>query len=108
MKKRPEVEYTAGSAFHALKLPNAGELKLKADLIQCVADIVAARKLTRAEAGALVGMEEPRISALLGGKITRLSIERLVRALNALGQDVEVRVKPSRRPRGTTLVKTAA
>lgn len=107
MKKRPDIEHTTGSAFHALKLTDADELKLKADLMQCLADIVAARKLTQAEAGALVGMDQPRMSALLGGKITKFSVERLVRALNALGQDVEVRIKPARRARGATLVKAA-
>ena len=105
--KQVAVEYTEESAFHALGLPDADELKLKADLMRCIADIVAAQGLTQAAAGTVVGMDQPRMSALLGGKITKFSVERLVRALNALGQDVEVRIKPARKARGVTLVKAA-
>lgn len=106
-QKPPSIEYTDGSAFHALGLPDADELKLKADLMRCIADIVTARGLTQAAAGAAVGMDQPRMSALLGGKITKFSVERLVRALNSLGHDVEVRIRPARKARGETLVKAA-
>ena len=42
-----------------------------------------------------MGMDQPRVSALLNGKITLFSTDRLLRALSDLGQDIEVRIVPS-------------
>ena len=48
-------------------------------------------------ARALLGIDQPKVSALVRGKLDRFSTERLFRFLNALGQDVEIMVRPRRR-----------
>ena len=98
------VTYSTESAFHALGLPDADDLQLRADLLRSIAGVIRARGLTQVKAGKLMGMDQPRVSALMGGKITLFSTDRLLRALSDLGQDVEVRIRPSAFARGALRV----
>ena len=58
------------------------------------------------QAAALLGMDQPKVSALLRGRLDRFSIERLIRALRDLGQDVKLTVEPTakRNSRGRIVV----
>lgn len=105
-----KVNYTAGSAFHALGLPDTDDLVVKSELVICIERIIRNRKLTQVEAAALLGMDQPKVSAMLRGKLDRFSIERLIRALRDLGQDVRLSVVPAsgRKPRGRLVVSAAA
>ena len=51
------------------------------------------KKLTQKKAAALLGIDQPKISALLCGKLSGFSLERLIRFLNALGADVTIKVQ---------------
>jgi predicted XRE-type DNA-binding protein len=105
-----KVDYTTGSVFHALGLPDADDLVVKAELVACVERIIRERGLTQVQAAALLGMDQPKVSAMLRGKLDRFSIERLIRALRDLGQDVRLTVGPAsrRRSRGRLVVSAAA
>jgi predicted XRE-type DNA-binding protein len=81
-------------------LPDSDDLVLRADLLRKIAEVVRERGLTQVQAAAVMNMDQPRVSALLRGRITKFSTERLLRALSDLGQDVELRVRPSRRIKG--------
>ena len=94
------VSYDTDSAFHALGLADADDLQLRADLMQSVGRIIADRRLTQTQAGKLMDMDQPRVSALLNGKIALFSTDRLLRALSDLGQDVEVHIVPSTASKG--------
>ncbi|MFA6019157.1 MAG: helix-turn-helix transcriptional regulator [Rhodospirillales bacterium] len=94
------VTYTDKSAFHGLGLPDADDLVLRADLLGKIAEIIKARRLTQAKAAELMGMDQPRVSALLNGKISKFSTDRLLTALSDLGQDVELKITPSKRAKG--------
>ena len=100
MAKRQAVTYSTESAFHALNLPDADDLVLRAELMRKIGEIIAARGLTQTEAGKLMAMDQPRVSALIKGKIAKFSTDRLLKALNDLGQDIELRIKPARRGKG--------
>jgi predicted XRE-type DNA-binding protein len=52
------------------------------------------RKLTQAAAAQLMGIDQPKISAMLAGRFRGYSVERLMHFLVALGHDVEVVVRP--------------
>src|ERR1035437_7711350 len=82
---------TPKSAFHVLGLEDAGDLVLRAELMRKIGAIIEAKQLTQVEAGHLVGMDQPRMSALIRGKITKFSTDSLIRALNDLGHDIELR-----------------
>ena len=92
------------SAFHVLGLEEADDLVLRAELMRKIGTIIEAKELTQAEAGQLIGMDQPRISALIRGKITKFSTDRLITALNDLGQNVELRIRPATQPKGVTKI----
>src|SRR2546429_9175297 len=100
MGKRKAVTYSTKSAFHSLGLPDADDLVLRAELMRKIAAVIAARGLTQTQAGELMHMDQPRVSALLSGKIGKFSTDRLLRALSDLGHDVELRITPARTGKG--------
>lgn len=95
MAKSEPVIYSIESAFHALGLPDADDLVLRADLMRKIGEIIAIRGLTQTQAGQLMHLEQPRVSALLKGNIGKFSTDRLLKALSDLGQDVEPRTTPA-------------
>lgn len=99
MKSIPEHDVGSGNVFADLGLPNASELQAKADLAHEISRIIDERGFTQAEAAELLGVDQPKISALVRGRLSGFSMERLYRFLNALGKDIEivVRSRSSRR-----------
>jgi predicted XRE-type DNA-binding protein len=81
------------SAFHELNMPDADELVLKSRLMQVIAGEIRKRGLTQAEAGELLGLDQPNVSALVNEKISRFSVDKLMTFLARLGFDVSVRIK---------------
>lgn len=90
-----EVSSSSGNIFEDLGLPESGELLVKAKLASQISDIVSERKLTQAQAADLLGIDQPKVSALTRGKLSGFSVERLFRFLNTLGSSVEIRIIPA-------------
>ncbi len=90
------IEESSGNVFADLGLKNPEELLAKAELVQRIAEIIAERKLTQVRAARLLGVDQPKVSALLRGKLDGFSTDRLFRFLNALGRDVEIVIRPAR------------
>jgi len=93
----PQVEASSGNVFADLAVPDADEALAKAELARRICALLAERKLTQARAAAVLGIDQPKVSALVRGKLEGFSTDRLFRFLNALGQDVEIVVRPRRR-----------
>ena len=89
------VERGSGNVFADLGLPNPDLALVKAELVQRIRDLIAERKLTQAKAAELLGLDQPKVSALVRGRVEGYSIDRLFRFLNDLGQRVEISVRPS-------------
>jgi predicted XRE-type DNA-binding protein len=70
----------------------------KAQLASHIRHILKLRWLTQAAAAKLMGIDQPKVSALLNGRLANFSSERLMRLLTALGHDVEIAVSPKHRP----------
>jgi predicted XRE-type DNA-binding protein len=102
-----ELEYTisSGNVFEDLGLPDADELLAKADLAIEIRRVVEELGLTQAEAAEIMGIDQPKVSALVNGKLGGFSMERLYRYLNALGRDVEIIVKPKPKSRKEATLK---
>ena len=99
MKTRAmEVEKGGGNVFADLGLPNAEDRLAKAELARKINEIISRRGLNQIDAAELLGIDQPRISALARGRLAGFSLERLVRFLNILGRDVRILVKP--KPKG--------
>src|SRR6266540_2312789 len=98
---------SSGNVFADLGLPEAQERLLKAGLAAEIARTIAGRKLTQAAAAELMGIDQPKVSHLLHGRLAGFSTERLLTWLTALGRDVEIVVRrPSRRRAGRLRVRT--
>jgi predicted XRE-type DNA-binding protein len=94
--KRPMgVEEGSGNVFADLGLSHPDLALAKAKLIQRIRDLIAERKLTQVQAAKLLGLDQPKVSALVRGRVAGYSIDRLFRFLNALGQRVEINIRPS-------------
>ena len=102
-RKRPSeisetaIEPSSGNVFADLDLEDPGERLAKAELAQRICDIIAERKLSQTRAAALLGIDQPKVSSLVRGKLDGFSIDRLFRFLNALGRDVEIVIRPAKR-----------
>jgi predicted XRE-type DNA-binding protein len=107
-KNNPEVEPSSGNVFADLGFPNPEEELAKADLAIRIAQLIAEQKLTQKKAAALLGIDQPKVSALLRGKLEGFSTDRLLRLLNRLGQDVEIVIRPTRDDRASTRVVSEA
>jgi predicted XRE-type DNA-binding protein len=68
---------------------------IKAELARRIVALMRERGLRQNEAAGLFGVKQPDISKLLHGDFRQFSVERLLRFLVALGQDVEIVVRPS-------------
>jgi predicted XRE-type DNA-binding protein len=80
--------------FADIGLPNPEEHYLKARLVLTIDRLMKARGLKQVEAAALFGVKQPDVSKMLRGDFRQFSVERLMRFLVALGQDVEIVIKP--------------
>jgi len=97
MGKREKVVRGSGNVFADLGLPNPEQELLKAQLTLQIYRIVKARKLTQAQAGNLLGIQQPHVSALMRNRGGPFSVGRLMEFLTALGQDVKITVKPTKK-----------
>jgi len=77
-------------------MPNAEEHFVKAQLVFKIDTIMKERGLKQVAAADLFGVRQPDVSKMLRGEFRQFSVERLLRFLVALDQDVEIVVKPHR------------
>jgi predicted XRE-type DNA-binding protein len=98
MAEEIQVHPSCGNVFADLGLPNADELLLKAQLAEQIGSLISGRQLTQSEAAELLGVDQPKVSALMRGKLSGFSTERLFRFLNALGSNVEIHIVANSQP----------
>ena len=96
-RKALELEASSGNVYADLGLADADEHLIKAGLVVKIDRIIRQRHLTQAAAAQLIGIDQPKVSAMLAGQFRGYSVERLMRFLVALGHDVEIVVKPRKR-----------
>ena len=89
-------EIGSGNVFQDIGVPNAEEHFVKAQLVFKIDTIMRKRGMKQVEAAKLLGVRQPDISKMLRGEFRQFSVERLLRFLVALNQDVEIVVKPHR------------
>jgi predicted XRE-type DNA-binding protein len=91
---KKQYEIGSRNVFKDLGLPNAEEHVIKAQLVFKIDTILKKRRLKQVEAAALFGVRQPDVSKMLRGDFHQFSVERLLRFLVALNQDVQIVVKP--------------
>ncbi len=85
------------NVFADLGYPDAAERQAKLRLAYALNQVLEQRKLSQAEVAKVLGVTQPKISALRNYKLAGFSVERLMNLLTALDQDVEIVIK--RKPR---------
>lgn len=103
-----DFELSTGNVFEDLGLPDADERLMKAQISREIAAIVQRGRYTQAQAAEMMGISQPKVSAILRGQLAGFSVERLIMLLMRLGKDVQlvVKPKPRSRPTGTFSVTT--
>jgi predicted XRE-type DNA-binding protein len=96
MSSKQSYAIGSGNVFKDIGVPNAEEHLVKAQLVFKIDTILKKRGLKQVEAAELFGVRQPDVSKMLRGEFRQFSVERLLRFLVALDQDVEIIVKPHR------------
>jgi predicted XRE-type DNA-binding protein len=99
-----EMKTGTGNVFADMGLRNAEELLFKADLVIAIGRIIEKRQLSQNRAAEVVGVDQPKISALLSGDTRGFSTDRLIKILTRLGQNIEIHVSDSRKAKGRVRV----
>src|ERR1019366_10309716 len=94
MSNRKRYETGSRNVFKDIGVPNAEEHLVKAHLVFKIDTIMKDRGLKQVEAADLFGVRQPDVSKMLRGEFRQFSVERLLRFLVALDQDVKIAVKP--------------
>lgn len=84
------------NVLHDLGFEDAADLTAQAQLAIKFNDLIDRRQLTQAQVTALTGMTQPKVSQIRRYQLQNISLERLMRALVALDQHVEIRVRKAR------------
>jgi predicted XRE-type DNA-binding protein len=104
-KNPVKSEKSSGNVFADLGLPHPEQELLKARLTLQIYRLIKERGLTQVQAGEILGIQQPRVSALMRNRAGVFSVERLLDFLTALGQDVEITVRPTRNEHGSVSLR---
>jgi len=106
--KAIRVTQGSGNVFADLGLPNPEERLAKADLALAISRAIKERGLTQREAATLMGIDQPKVSHVLRGRLADFSTERLISFLTGLGRDIEIVVRPAPKSRKRGRLHVAA
>ena len=108
-ERRPAVTRGTENVFADLGFPDAAERQAKLRLAYALNQVLEERKLSQADAAKVLGVTQPKVSALRHYKLAGFSVERLMNLLTAVDQDVEIviRRKPRSRKAGRISVVAA-
>ena len=107
-KNSSAVIHGTGNVFADLGYPDAEERQTKLILAYMIGGIVEKRRLMQAATAKILGINQPKVSALLHYKLDGFSVERLMRFLTALDRDVEIVVRKKPRARSAARIRVIA
>ena len=104
------TDYVRGSdnVYRDLGFENSEEELAKARLASMIYDIIEERALTQVEAAKVLGIDQPKVSALKNGRLGGFSIERLFSYLRKLDRDIEIVVRPRQKDRSEMGISISA
>ena len=105
MNEQSTVTRSSGNVFADIGRAEPEVALAKADLALALAAVIADRGWTQAEAASALGIDQPKVSALLRGQLAGFSFERLMRFLNRLDFDVTLAITESRSATPSTSVQ---
>jgi predicted XRE-type DNA-binding protein len=103
-----KVVHGTGNLFADLGFQDAAERQAKLRLAYALNQLLDGRKLAQAEAARVLGVSQPKVSALRNYKLAGFSVERLMNLLTALDQDVEIVIRKKPRSRKAARISVVA
>ena len=100
MRSSVRIEEGSGNVFRDLGVRNPEEALMKAKLAVVIGSLIRDLHLTQTAVAARLGIDQPKISLLLRGRLREFSVERLLRFVGALEQDITITIRP--RPRNSS------
>lgn len=91
------VTDSVGNVFSDLGIQYSEQEMLKVSIASAITKVIQRKGLSQAEAGKMIGLDQPKVSALVRGKLDQFSVDRLLVFLALLGLDVDIRI--SREPK---------
>jgi predicted XRE-type DNA-binding protein len=107
-ERREPVTRGTGNVFADLEFPDAAERQTKLRLAYALNQVIEDRELSQAEAAKVLGVTQPKVSALRNYWLAGFSVERLMNLLTALDQDVEIVIRPKPRSRKIGRIRVVA
>jgi predicted XRE-type DNA-binding protein len=83
-----EAHVSSGNIFDDLGHSNPVEAQAKSDLAMQIYKIIEKKELAETAAADLLGIDLPKVSEIIRGKLSKYSIDSLVRFLKLLGNDM--------------------
>ena len=99
---------SSGNVFADLEVADPEETLMKAELARAVSAIIDGKRLTQTQAAEVLGIDQPKVSALMRGRLSGFSVDRLLRFLLALDRDVEIVVTPKKQRQPHTRVSVVS
>src|SRR5262245_47647891 len=96
------------NVFEDLGYPDAAGRQAKLRLAYALNRVLEARKISQADAANVLGITQPKVSALRHYKLAGFSVERLMNLLTALDQDVEIIIRRKPRSRKAARISVVA
>lgn len=108
MTRKRDVKPSSGNVFKDLEVSQPEESLGKAELALQLAELISSKGLSQTAAARLLGVDQPKVSALLRGRLAGFSTERLLRFLTVLGSDVQIVVRHRPRAKGAGHLEVVA
>ncbi|HVX85220.1 MAG TPA: helix-turn-helix transcriptional regulator [Phycisphaerae bacterium] len=105
---RTKIEDGSGNVFADIGARDPEEALMKAQIALVIGQLIGKLRITQAEAAVKLGIDQPKVSMLLSGRLRDFSIERLFRFLRALEHDIRIVISPHKRRHAAVSVEMAA
>ncbi|MBR0930652.1 XRE family transcriptional regulator [Bradyrhizobium diazoefficiens] len=83
---------SSGNVFADLGLSTSDDDLLKVAIAGAITNIVKKRELSQSDAARIIGIDQPKMSLLLRGRLSGFSVDRMLKFLTLLGKDVDIRI----------------
>src|SRR3954469_13452499 len=107
-ERKDSVARGTGNVFADLGFADAAERQAKLRLAYALNQVLEQRKLSQVDAAKVLGVTQPKVSALRRYKLAGFSVERLMNLLTALDQDIEIVIRQKPRSRKVARISVVA
>lgn len=102
------IHMGSGNVFADVGYPDAEERSAKADISIRIQELIKGSGFTQAQAADRMGVTQPEVSQIVRGRVGAFKIDRLIRCVQALGQDVQINLpRTTQRDSGVTVLTSA-